>query len=118
MKLVKQFPGCKLLHIKGYITLILLKCLHHLHWDTVVKTFILPPADIFLVNKFLCLLGISKQAKDSAIQKIRIVRKLDVIVITPVGKQGHDGTGTLGDTQLVRNKSKIWVCLLIKLLTK
>ena len=64
----------------------MLEHLHHLHWDGIIETFIPIAADIFLVNKLLDFIGISKQAKNAAAQEIRKVRELDVIVITPVGK--------------------------------
>ena len=85
----------------------MLERLHHLHWDGIVETFIPIAADIFLVNKLLDFIGISKQAKDAAAQEIRKVRELDVTVIASVGKQGHDGTGTLGYVQFIGDKSKI-----------
>ena len=41
--------------------------------DGIIETFIPIAADIFLVNKFLDFIGISKQAKDAAAQEIKNV---------------------------------------------
>lgn len=49
----------------------MLEHLHHLHWDGIIETFIAIAADIFLVNKLLDFIGISKQAKDTTVQEIR-----------------------------------------------
>ena len=50
----------------------MLERLHHLHWDGIIETFIPIAADIFLVNKLLDFIGISKQAKDSVQRSLTI----------------------------------------------
>ena len=118
IKLIKQFSGCEFIHIRRDISLIMLECLHHLHRDAIAESFNPILTNIFLIDKFLSFVGISEQCQDSAIQEFRQIRKPDMGIITPVGKEGHDNTCSLGDTQFIRNKTKIRICFLIKLFSE
>ena len=82
---------------------------------TIAESFYPILTNIFLIDKFLSFVGISEQCQDSAIQEFRQIRKPDMGIITSVGKEGHDNTCSLGDTQFIRNKTKIRFCFLIKL---
>ena len=85
---------------------------------TIAESFYPILTNIFLIDKFLSFVGISEQCQDSAIQEFRQIRKPDMGIITPVGKESHNNTCSLGDTQFIRNKTKIRFCFLIKLFSE
>ena len=68
---------------------------------TIAESFYPILTNIFLIDKFLIFIGISEQCQDSAIQEFRQIRKPDMGIIAPVGKEGHDNTCPLGDTQFI-----------------
>ena len=71
-----------------------------------------------VVKKLVCVVGIWKEGKDCGMEKMGIVRKVDVIVMRGVGKEWDDGSGRVGDREVVRKKWKIWVWVVIEVVRK